>query len=249
MDGYIKLYRKTLENPVICQDSEHLAVWVYLLLKATHTNYPAMFKGKRVILLPGQLLTGRKSISLALCISEAKVQRILKAFESEQQIEQQTGNKNRLVSIVRWREYQSGEQQTEQQVNNNRTTSEQQVNTNKNGKKERKEEDNPLTPLQAEIENFVAFRKGIKKPMTQRAIDLLHAKLTSLAGSDDKKKIAILQQSIFNSWQGVFDLKDGSQLVQEKPPKSKQKTGHLVPVMTEYGYTEDKWVDDPEEDE
>lgn len=49
-----------------------------------------------------------------------------------QQIEQQTSTKNRLITIINWNEYQQSEQQIEQQVNSNRTTSEQQVNTNKN---------------------------------------------------------------------------------------------------------------------
>src|SRR5690606_33660381 len=83
---------------------------------------------------PGQLLTGRKSISSELKISESKVTRILKSLEIEQQIEQQTSNKNRLISIVSWTKYQNDEQQNEQQLNNKRTTTEQQVNTNKNVK-------------------------------------------------------------------------------------------------------------------
>jgi hypothetical protein len=52
------------------------------------------------------------------------VQRILKTFKSEQQIEQQTTSRNRLITIVAWNEYQKSEQQNEQQVNNKRTTSE-----------------------------------------------------------------------------------------------------------------------------
>ena len=55
--------------------------------------------------------------------------------KTEQQIEQQKTNKNRLITILRWKEYQGSEQQNEQQVNNKRTTSEQPVNTNKNVKK------------------------------------------------------------------------------------------------------------------
>ena len=67
-------------------------------------------------------------------IDENKVTRILKTFENEQQIEQQTSNKNRLITIVSWDVYQKGEQRNNQQVNNKRTTDEQQVNTNKNNK-------------------------------------------------------------------------------------------------------------------
>ena len=142
MAGWIKLHRKTLDNPVVCKDSDHLAVWVYLLLNATHESYPAMFQGKKITLEPGQLITGRKSISQKLGIDENKVQRILKSLEIEQQIEQQASNKNRIISIVRWSEYQNCEQQNETQMNNKRTTNEQQVNTNKNVKNDKNEKKN-----------------------------------------------------------------------------------------------------------
>lgn len=132
--GWIKLYRKSLDNPLVCKDAEHFAVWMYLLLKATHTEYRAVFNGKQIILKAGQLITGRKSISEKFNMNESKVQRILKTFENEQQIEQQTSNKNRLITIVNWVKYQDCEQQVEQQLNNKRTTTEQQLNTNKNDK-------------------------------------------------------------------------------------------------------------------
>ncbi len=131
-DGWIKLHRSTLENPIVCKDSDHLAVWVYLLMKVTHKEYDTIFEGRRYTLKPGQQIFGRKSIASDLKVNESKVQRILKTFESEQQIEQQTSSKNRLVSIVNWSRYQDSEQLIEQQLNNKRTTTEQQVNTNNN---------------------------------------------------------------------------------------------------------------------
>ena len=87
------------------KDSDYLAVWIYLLLNATHKEVDMLFKGERITLKPGQLITGRKSISVKLNI-ESKVERILKTFKSEQQIEQQTSSCNRLISIVSWDEYQ-----------------------------------------------------------------------------------------------------------------------------------------------
>lgn len=134
MDGYIKLHRKLLDNPLVCKDSDYLSIWIYLLLNATHQSCDVMFKCKRITLIPGQLITGRQSIASKLNISESKVQRVLKKLEIEQQIEQRTSNENRLITILNWDDYQKGEQQIEQQVNNKRTASEQQVNTNKNEK-------------------------------------------------------------------------------------------------------------------
>jgi hypothetical protein len=131
-----------LKNPVVCKDSEYLAVWIYLLLSATHFEYPELFKGKKITLKPGQLITGRKTISLKFDISESKVQRILKTLEIEHQIEQQTSNENRLITILNWNEYQESEQQNELPVNNERTTSEQRVNTYKNNKNIKNDKNN-----------------------------------------------------------------------------------------------------------
>lgn len=144
-NGYVKIHRKLLSNPIVMKDCEHLAVWMYLLLNATHQDRSVLFKGKKIIIGPGQLITGRKSISSELQISESKVQRILNFFESEHQIEQQTSNKNRVITLINWHKYQDNEHQTEQQLNNNRTTTEQQLNTNNNDKNVRNIYSTPTT--------------------------------------------------------------------------------------------------------
>jgi hypothetical protein len=120
-NGYIKLSRCTLDNPIVMKSPEHLTIWIYLLLNATHSNYDVIYEGQRKTLKSGQLITGRKLISKALKINESKVQRILKTFEIEQQIEQQTNPRCRLISILNWGKWQGSEQQTEQQLNNKRT--------------------------------------------------------------------------------------------------------------------------------
>ena len=119
MEGWIKLHRKLLDNPIVCKDADHLAVWIYLLLNATHKEIKASFDGRIILLQKGQLITGRKSIAEQLNINESKVQRILSCFKSEHLVEQQTSSRNRLISIVKWNEYQQGEQQNEQPVNTN----------------------------------------------------------------------------------------------------------------------------------
>jgi DNA-binding transcriptional regulator YhcF (GntR family) len=124
-NGYIKIYRKMLENPIIMKDSDHLAVWVYLLMEATHKEIDVMFGKERKKLVAGQLITGRNKIANELRVNSSKIQRILDEFEKDGQIEQQANNKCRLITIPKWGEYQK----SEQQVNNKRTTSEQQVNT------------------------------------------------------------------------------------------------------------------------
>lgn len=55
------------------------------------------------------------------------------------------------------------------------------------------------------IISFVEHRKQIKKPMSERAIQLLISKLNKLS-SDIVTQIEILNQSILNGWQGIFPL-------------------------------------------
>lgn len=134
MEGWIKIHRKLLDNPITCKDSDYLSVWIYLLLNATHKEHDVLFKGKRITLQKGQLITGIISISRKIKIDKNKIQRILKSFENDKQITQQTSNKNRLISIINWNEYQDIDKQNDKQVINNWETSDKQVITNKNDK-------------------------------------------------------------------------------------------------------------------
>ena len=108
--GYIKLWRQMRENPTVYKDADHIAVWVELLFLAQFHPHDASFGGERITLQPGQLITGRKKLATKLGVSESKVQRILKCYESEHMIEQQTNNQCRLITILSWDKFQSSEQ-------------------------------------------------------------------------------------------------------------------------------------------
>ena len=188
MQGYIKLYRQILDNPIVCKDGECFAIWCYLLLNATHTEYDTIFKGKRITLMPGQLITGRKSIAQKLKVDESKVQRFLKSLEIEQQIEQQKSNKNRLITIVNWNKYQESEQQNEQQVNNKRTTSEQQVNTNNNVKNVNN--DKNVKNIIKDIVEYLNLKTNSNYRYTSRKTqDLIKARMNEGFTLEDFKKV------------------------------------------------------------
>lgn len=62
--------------------------------------------------------------------------------------------------------------------------------------------------------DYVCMRKLIKKPMTDKAVSLAMSKLQKLAvlpfseTMDNDLAIQILEQSVMNSWQGLFPLKE-----------------------------------------
>ena len=131
--GWIKIHRKILDKGFF-KDSEYFHVWMYLLLNANHKDKEFIFNGQVVFVKRGQLITGRKVLAAAVFMSESKVQRLLQAFEKMKIIEQQNRSKYRLISILNYDKYQSGEQE----LNSKRTATEQLLNTNNNVNNENK---------------------------------------------------------------------------------------------------------------
>ena len=178
--GYIKLHRKILENPIVMKTPDHLAVWLYLLLNATHKGYDTILEGQRITLKPGQLITGRKAISKALKINESKIQRLLKMFESEQQIEQLTNPRCRLISILNWNEYQYDEQQIKRQVNNKRTLYNN-VKNDKNKYSDDFEEFWTLYPKKvSKKKSYTSYKTALKTANHQKILESLNNHLANI---------------------------------------------------------------------
>lgn len=191
-NGWIKVHRKMLDNPVVFKDPDHLAVWMYLLLEATHQDYPKMFGGKKVVLKPGQLITGRKVISEKTGVEESKVKRILKLFKSEHQIDQQAERYGSLISILSWNEYQNCDQQTDQQVTNECPTSDQRVTTlqEHNNRRTQEQKKDIYSAERIEIINCLNDAIGSNyRPNTKKTKDLIHARLSEGFTVEDFKTV------------------------------------------------------------
>ena len=65
--------------------------------------------------------------------------------------------------------------------------------------------------LNQTFSDYVEMRKKIKSPMTDRAIQLAMNNLEKLSGGDNDTAVQILEQSIMNSWKGLFALKEEKQ--------------------------------------
>lgn len=79
--------------------------------------------------------------------------------------------------------------------------------------------------LQDALKAFLQMRSFIKKPMTEYALKLMLNKLDEFGNTDDVK-IAILNQSITNNWQGIFPLKDGKTKHEKQPEKKYDQNGY-----------------------
>jgi hypothetical protein len=117
-NGWIKLHRKIIENPIF-KRSSYLHLWLDLLLKANHKDNKMIWNGNIIVIKEGQMITGRKQLSEETGIPESTIEDILKFLESQQQIQQQKTTKYRLITIVNWKEHQT----TDSKSNNKATTS------------------------------------------------------------------------------------------------------------------------------
>lgn len=95
-----------------------------------------------------------------------------------------------------------------------------------------------LSPLSPELKEtfleFIKMRKTIKAPMTAKALDLAIKKAEKLGEGDPDKMKAVIEQSIMNSWKGLFALKE--------PDRAKPapiKTGNeFLDLLNEWGETQ-----------
>lgn len=139
MAGWIKLYRKLIENPIF-QKPDLLQLFIYCLIKANHKPGKAFLGANEIDINRGQFVTGRFELSSALKQKDITTYKRLNKLKSLGLLELKSNNKNTLVTIVNYELYQSEEENIttkEQQSNNKVTTKEQQSNTNKNNKNEK----------------------------------------------------------------------------------------------------------------
>lgn len=69
--------------------------------------------------------------------------------------------------------------------------------------------------LKIALDGFIEMRKKIKKPLTERTLQLALKKLNELS-SDEQTQIKIINQSVEHDWQTFYPLKDNSNTFKQK---------------------------------
>jgi hypothetical protein len=217
MDGYFKVHRKILESQVFAHQTA-LKIWIWCLAKVTYKErFVALKIGKgetTVKLLPGQFLFGRFKAEEELNIDGSTIYKWIQKFASEDfgMINIESNNQYSVITICNWEQYQNDEDinvTTKEQPSNNQVTAEGQPSNNQvthtikynNVKKEKN--DNKYIDngeLNSLFVDFLEMRKKIKKPATERAIELL---LKDLNKINDKR--GALELSIKKNYQGLFE--------------------------------------------
>lgn len=215
--SYIKLFR-SLRDWEWWNDANVKATWVTILVMANWKDK----RWKGVDIGKGSFFTSIDHLSKEIGLSIQQTRTALKKLKSTGEITTKATNGGTLVTVVNWEKYQelNGTATSEatsgvtsdQQTNNKRPTNEQQqLKNNKNNKNTKKDIYKGLPDeLVSALKDFEEMRKASKAPMTDKARQLILANLTKLAGDDVALKVKILEQSISNSWKGVFPLKEES---------------------------------------
>ena len=128
-NGWIKLHRKLLENP-LTKKPAWAWLWIVLLLHANHEDERMIWNGREITIKSGSFLTGRKVLAEASRVPESTIEDILKYLERQHQIQQQKTTKYRVITILNWNEYQNPTAKA--------TTEQQQSNTNNNVENDKK---------------------------------------------------------------------------------------------------------------
>lgn len=131
MEGWISLYRKFTEWEWYT-DANTMRVFLHLLLKANHKD--GNWQGKTI--KRGQVVTGRKSLSNELKISEQAIRTSLNKLKITNEITIEITNKFSIITIEKYDVYQDNQkennQQNDQQATNEQPASNQQLTTNNN---------------------------------------------------------------------------------------------------------------------
>ena len=171
MEGWIKLHRKLIENPIFLKP-ELLQLFIYCLLKANHEAQKIIFNGQEIEIKIGQFITGRNAMAKDLKQNPITTYKRLKILENLKILNIKSNNKFSVVTVVNYGLYQSEEIKRNTKRNNKGTTREQQGNTNKNDKNDKN--DIFIPPTLEEVVSYCKERNNSVDP--QKWYDFYSAK-------------------------------------------------------------------------
>lgn len=240
MNGYIAIHRQ-IEKWEWYTDIPTKVLFLHLLIKAQHEDIN--FRGQTI--KRGQLVTSRKKLSEETGLSEQQIRRAINNLQNTQEITSKATNKNTLITIEKYAQYQltknKNNQQNNQQTTNNATnkqpTNNQPTNNNVNNinnnnntqKKNIKRKGYSVEEqiakieskvLQEDLQDFVTMRQTIKDPITDRGMKILINKLAKLSEGNENKAHELLEEAIEKNWKSVYP-KD------ERQRKSKKQNEFL----------------------
>ena len=132
-EGWVKLHRKILDNPVF-KDREALQLFLYCLLRANYKPNDFIFNGQVVHLERGQFIFGLRKASKALKMSIRKLRTRLLVLRKLGITTHQTTHRFSIITICNYNQYQDTQNE---KGHNKRQTDDTLTTTNKKDNKEK----------------------------------------------------------------------------------------------------------------
>lgn len=222
--GWVKSYRK-IEDWEWYKKPLTAHLFQHLIRRANHTAK----KWQGFDIPAGCLVTSIPHLAEQTGLSQMQVKTALGHLYSSQDVEKVTdsitdGKKANftVLKVKNYALYQDDNRQYNRPITDEQPTDNRPITTNKNvrSKEVKKERKKPIYDAGSVIQEryhspklidawmaFLEMRKSKKKPVsTERALTLLMKDLDRYGQTDDQK-IAVLEQSVKNSWQGLYPLK------------------------------------------
>jgi hypothetical protein len=232
--GWIRLDRKITDN-WLWEDKPFSKgqAWIDLILMANHEDNKFLHGNEITVVKRGSRITSISKLSKRWGWSRKKVFDFLNLLESEQMLIKKSNTKETHVTIVKYDDYQTPGNTEETPKKRKGNTEETPKSTNNNitritNNNIKTYSDFPT--VNDAILSFIEFRKKIKAPMTDRAVELMIKELHKLS-ADSETQIEIINQSIMQGWKGIFALK------QDQKPQSIQNKFNQYP-QRQYSQTD-----------
>lgn len=224
-NGYIRLHR-AITAWEWYDDVNTFKVFLHLLLTCNWQEK----KWRGHTIYPGQRVVSLATLADETKLSIMQVRNTINHLVLTGSITRSKIGKVGLITVNNWEKYQQDNTVSNSEVTQTHLENQQRNNIEitPNEKREKGEKRNNIPPyspptdvfaeyaggsqeLLEALRKFAEMRKSIKKPMTERAKELLVKKLEKLAEpyrDKERYKLECVNQSILNSWQGLFPLKD-----------------------------------------
>lgn len=243
MEGWVKIHRKLLDWEWY-KDNNVKIVFLHLLLVANHTEQK--WKGKTI--LRGQKITSIEHLANETNLTVMQIRTALKKLKLTNEITMKTTNKNTLITIEKYNEYQikdnENNKKDNKEITNKQQTNNKQITINKkekNIKKERMEEitigDSCVDGLQEVIEFYnenigiitpygIEILSDYEKEMDKELIILAMKKSVEA----NKRTIQYIK-GILNNWskKGIKKLIEA-----EKEDKKFRNTGKDFSIVEDF---------------
>ncbi|WP_297429939.1 hypothetical protein [Clostridium sp.] len=215
-EGWFKIHRCLFKKALWLNSTpEQKVIMITLLGMANHDEKEWEWKGKQFKVKPGEFVTSANSImeKAGAGISRQNIRTALNRFKKHDFLTYESTNTGMLIRIVNWKLYQGdngeGDNMADKRVIKGSSNTDLPIAINKNDRKYKYICNFTQNKRLIEtIIDFLKMRKEIKRPMTDRAVEIMLSELRALS-KDEQMQIKILEKSIQNCWQGIFKI-DGS---------------------------------------